>query len=294
MKKRKILGQLSVFGSAIIFGFTPVLAAISYQGGNNGINMAFLRAVMPIPLLLWLGRKTPLPTKGQWKRGLTAGCLSFSCILLLYSSYEHISPGLATTLHFLYPTYVTMYEAACTRKNPGAMRLIGLGLGLLGTLLFLEVGEGGSLIGFLFAIGSGLAYAAYIIVLGKEAQNPMPIFRLLLLVSVSGVFMSGLLGLAAGKVTFYLSPLAWFCAIAVALLAAIFGSALFQYGVRSVGEANAALFSLFEPIVSVLFSVWLLNDTLSFQKIIGSILILSSLFITQLPGKRKATVKGKG
>ncbi|HHT14713.1 MAG TPA: EamA family transporter [Clostridiales bacterium] len=294
MKKRKLLGQISVFGSAIIFGFTPVLAAISYRGGNNGINMAFLRALLPIPLLLWIGRKMPWPRKGQWKRGLFAGCLSFGCMLLLYTSYEHISPGLATTLHFLYPMYVAVYEAARAKKRPGKRRVFGLSLAFAGTLLFIERGESGSFIGLGMAIGSGIFYAAYIIALGKEAKDPMPIFRLILLVSLSGVFMCGLLGVAMNKITFSISPLAWLCAISVTLFAAVLGSTLFQYGVRVVGEANAALFSLFEPIVSVLFSVWLLNDTLSVRKIMGSILILSSLFITQLPGKRKATVKGKG
>ncbi len=291
MKKNRFIGQLSVFGSSLIFGFTPVLAAISYRGGNNGINMAFIRALFPIPVLLWIGRKMPWPSKGQWKRGLIAGCLSFGCMLLLNTSYEHISPGLATTLHFLYPMYVAVFEAVRAKKSPGKRRIFGLALGIVGTLLFLEKGESGSLLGLGLAIASGLVYSGYIIMLGKEAQDPMPIFRLILLVSISGVFMCGLLGVAMGKITFVMSPLAWVCAISVALLAAVFGSTLFQYGVRSVGEGNAALFSLFEPIISILFSVLLLNDTLSFQKVIGSALILSGLFITQLPGKRKAATQ---
>jgi hypothetical protein len=59
MKKKQLIGQLCIIGSAIIFGFTPVLAAISYQGGNNGINMAFLRALVPIPVLLIMTSNAP-------------------------------------------------------------------------------------------------------------------------------------------------------------------------------------------------------------------------------------------
>lgn len=283
MKRNSFLGQLCVIGSAIIFGFTPVLAAISYQGGNNGINMAFLRALLPIPVLLFLGRKAQMPTRAQWKSGLIAGCLSYGCTLLLYSSYEYISPGLATTLHFLYPLYVTVYEAVRDRKNPGGKRLTGLVLGLTGSLLFLEKGGGGSVIGFVLALGSGMAYALYIIALGKEAEGePMPLMRLMLVVSVSGVVLCGAAGLMMNKLVFSFSGTTWLCAIAVALLAAVVGGVLFQRGVREIGGANSAILSLFEPITSVIFSVLLLGDVFSARKLLGCALIMCSLVLISL------------
>ena len=287
LKKSSLSGILCVFGSAVIFGFTPVLAAISYQGGNNGINMAFLRAFVPIPLLVLIGWRMPRLTGRQWKQGLLAGCALFGCTLMLYSSYEYISPGLATTLHFLYPLYVIVYEAIRSRKSPGKVRIAALLTGLLGSSLFLESREGGSFIGFVLALGSGVAYAVYINVLGKESRNPMPLYRLMLLVSIGGSVLCGAAGLAMGKLTVSLTGTAWICAVSVALLTAVVGCVLFQRGVREVGEANAALFSLLEPITSVLFSVWLLHDSLSPQKILGSIMIISSLFIISLHDRKK-------
>ncbi|MBR5231546.1 MAG: DMT family transporter [Clostridia bacterium] len=288
MRNKKLLGQLCIIGSAIIFGFTPVLAAISYQGGNNGINMAFLRALVPLPLLLFLGRKQALPTKAQWKSGLLAGCLSFGCTLLLYSSYEYISPGLATTLHFLYPLYVTVYEAVRDRERPGLPRLAGLALGLLGSVLFVDLsGEGGSTLGYILALGSGLSYALYIVALSKEAAKPMPLFRLTMVVSVAGVFICGAVGGVMGKLTAAMPLNAWVCAIAVALLAAVVGGVLFQRGVREIGGGNSALLSLFEPITSVIFSVWLLNDILSLRKLMGCALILGGLLMVSLQKEKK-------
>ena len=80
----------------------------------------------------------------------------------------------------------------------------------------------------------------------------MPIFRLILLVSLSGVFMCGLLGVAMNKITFSISPLAWLCAISVTLL---LRCSVPPFSIRCARgrEANAALFS-FEPIVSVLLA----------------------------------------
>ena len=73
MSKKYILGIVFVFLSAVIFGFTPVLANLSYSGGNNGVNMAFLRALLPLPVLFALGwgrGKRAKPTAGQIRRGI--------------------------------------------------------------------------------------------------------------------------------------------------------------------------------------------------------------------------------
>lgn len=278
-----------VLGSAVIFGFTPVLATLSYRGGNNGINMAFLRALLPCPLLLFIGRKLPVPRAKQWRLGLIAGCLSFGCTLLLYSSYEYISPGLATTLHFLYPLYVVAYEAIHSRKSPGKVKIVGLALGLLGSALFLERGEGGSTMGYLLAVLSGMAYAAYIIMLGKEAENPLPLYRLMLVISLSGIVLCGVLGMAMDRITLSMTYTAWGCAACVALLTSVVGCVLFQRGVRDVGEGNAAVFSLMEPITSVLFSVLFLHDTFTLRKLFACAMILSGLLIISFRGNSRTS-----
>ena len=144
------------------------------------------------------------------------------------------------------------------------------------------------LLGFALALLSGVTYAAYIVSLGKEAKRPLPLFRLMLVVPISGVFLCGATGLAMGKLVFSMPPMAWICAIAVALLAAVVGSVLFQKGVREIGGANSALLSLFEPITSVIFSVLLLGDSFSPLKILGSVLILGGLALISFYDAKKA------
>ncbi len=283
-KTGQTAGMLSVLLSAVIFGFTPVLAAISYQGGNNGVNMAFLRALLPIPVLAFLARKAPRPTGRQVKGGLRLGLVLFGCTLLLYSSYAFIPVGLATTLHFLYPLYVVLYEKVVQKKPLGRNKTLGLLLGLAGLALFLDISGGiPDPRGMALALLSGVCYAAYIILLGREAEQPMPLYQLMLTVSVSGAALCGAAGLATGSLTLALTGKAWICAATVAMLAAVVACVLFQAGVRSVGKANAAIFSLLEPITSIAFSLWLLNDRLSAVKMAGCGVILLGLLAAALP-----------
>lgn len=57
--KRRGIGIICVVLSAVIFGFTPVIAALSYRGGNNGVNMALIRALVPLPILFFLAKSGP-------------------------------------------------------------------------------------------------------------------------------------------------------------------------------------------------------------------------------------------
>ena len=255
-RTKQLTGYAGVLASAVIFGFTPVLAALSYQGGSNGVNMAFLRAVLPLPVLYALARRHPKPDAAQRRLGAVLGLLLFGCALLLYSSYAYIPVGLAMTLHFLYPLYVVLYEWLVQRRSPGALRLAGLVLGLSGSMLFLQPGEGAlHPAGLLLALLSGVCYAGYIVVLSRESQRPMPLYRLMFEVSRSGAVLCLVAGLLLGRLTLRLTPQAWVCAVLVALLAAVVACVLFQAGVRIVGKANAAIFSLLEPITSIVFSV---------------------------------------
>lgn len=282
-RTKQLTGYAGVLASAVIFGFTPVLAALSYQGGSNGVNMAFLRAALPLPVLYALTRRHPKPDAAQRRLGAVLGLLLFGCALLLYSSYAYIPVGLATTLHFLYPLYVVLYEWLVQRRSPGALRLAGLVLGLSGSMLFLQPGEGAlHPAGLLLALLSGVCYAGYIVVLSRESQRPMPLYRLMFEVSCSGAVLCLVAGLLLGRLTLRLTPQAWVCAVLVALLAAVVACVLFQAGVRIVGKANAAIFSLLEPITSIVFSVLLLGDALSPAKLTGCALILAGLLVTAL------------
>lgn len=291
MNKRS-LGVVCILASAVIFGFTPVLAALSYRGGNNGVNMAFLRALLPLPCLAVLARVSSRGVRmdgRQLRACVLAGVLVFGCTLLLYSSYTYIPVGLATTLHFLYPLYVVLYDVVFRKRKMGPWRAAGLALGVAGVLVSADTSGATvqNMRGVLLALGSGLLYAAYILALGYENRRPVPVYRLMFVVSLTGVPLCGLAGLVTGSLTITLTPGGWGYAVAAALLVSVAGCVLFQQGTRCVGEADAAILSLLEPIGSILFGLWLMNETLSPRAIFGSALILVGLLLNALGGRRR-------
>jgi len=62
---------------------------------------------------------------------------------------------------------------------------------------------------------------------------------------------------------------------------------LFAYSVRNIGLSKANVFSNCIPVFTALFSFLLMGDTLSLQNIIGMLIVVTGLFLSQAGGKQK-------
>lgn len=62
---------------------------------------------------------------------------------------------------------------------------------------------------------------------------------------------------------------------------------LFAYSVRNMGISKANVFSNCIPVFTALFSFILLGEKLTLQNILGMVIVLTGLFLSQLNGKRK-------
>lgn len=284
-------GIACIMASAVVFGFSPILTALSYAGGNNGVNMCLIRAVLPMPILFILAKRDIHYSKKMIIRCTALGAALYTCVLMLYSSYASLSVGVATTIHFLYPIFVALAEAFLHRKMPAARTLGALALAMVGCV-FCTGASGGSagLSGILLAAGSGIGYAAYILILERLPGGEMPVYKQMLGMSVVGAVISAAFGAICGRLTLNLTPSAWLFAACSAILVSVVGHGLFQTGERLSDGLDAALFSLLEPISSIIFSAVLIQERLTPGKVIGCIIILAALLAHKL-GEKRSSVK---
>jgi drug/metabolite transporter (DMT)-like permease len=64
---------------------------------------------------------------------------------------------------------------------------------------------------------------------------------------------------------------------------------LFAFSVRNLGITKANVFTNFIPIFTAIFSFLILSDKLTFQNIIGMIVVICGLIMSQMNGRKKAT-----
>lgn len=291
----RTLGILCVALSAIIFGVMPVFAKLSYAGGANGISLTFYRAALALPFLFFLQKRQGgsgfLPYRWELLPILLSGCFMSVTTLLLYASYNYISVGIATTLHFIYPLVVAGICSLLFRQRLRRFGVLGLVLGCAGISCFLFQPETTSMTGIFLSLTSGVTYAAYIVSVERPVLAKMPVFRLSFLLNIVAAVVSGGYGVITGQLVFHMTPAAWAITCLVALCITLGAFTLLQIGIRRVGAATASMLSLFEPITSVVCAMVFFSDTLSWPKAAGCLLIFAGLFCT-LKNTKVAPARG--
>ena len=147
---QKYKGILFTILSATIFGFTPILGRITYDGGSNGITLTFLRSILALPVLYFLVRRRGLSIRvapSEVKKILLTGVVgSALTTILLYSSYTYISVGMATTLHFVYPLVISVACVVLFKEKMTPLKICALVLATAGIFFFADKSSGLSLI----------------------------------------------------------------------------------------------------------------------------------------------------
>lgn len=276
----KTKGYFLTILSAVIFGFTPILAKITYSMGSNGITMAFFRHLFVIPILFLIIIFKKLPYKitlHQLKNICLVGIVGNALtVATLYTSYSYIQVGSATVLHFLYPMFVSLICFFYYKEKLSKAVKVCLAIASIGILFFIELG-GSSFLGLFLALFSGITFAYYMVgieKLGLQSLDPYVLnFYFATVISVSLL----IIGLFSGQLNLVLPMEAYGYSLVIAILTSIIGIICLQQGVRYLGAATASILSMFEPVTSVIFGIMILQEQLTVVKTLGCLIILGAI-----------------
>lgn len=266
--------------ATVIFGITPAIGKLSYALGNNGIQLSFLRHLIVLPLffLIVVYRKESFRlTKQQTFDVVKVGLGSAFTIVTLYSSYSFIGVGSATVLHFLYPLFVVLLNFFFYHQKLNTKQILCLVIAIAGVFCFVDPSFD-SMIGFFLAVISGVFFAYYMVGMDHSTirqLSPYVFNFYLVLLNVVFIFILALL-----TNSFHAMPIeGYLLSGIVAILTSLIGVVLLQKGIYCLGASLTAILSTLEPMTSVVVGILFLNETMTFLKVIGCILVLISTFI---------------
>lgn len=279
-------GKICLILSALIYGGAPILAKIAYLGGMNEMTLTFLRTSLTLPLLFIyiLFRRKPLHlTKKQFMKITVLGVVGGTFAMLsLYSSYNYISTGLATTLHFIYPLVIVIVSALIYREKMSGAKLVSVMLVTTGIFLFVDLTNRADTVGVILAILSGILYSFYVIYLDRSGLDKMDYAVLtfyLLTIMSGGTLIFG--GLTDSITLVGISPSAWVCAAVISIVVSLGAVPLFQAGVRYEGASTAGIISAVEPITTLILGMVFLNESMDFAQYFGGGLIIAGVVIAE-------------
>ena len=284
MERRSLwLGYLCVILGAVLFGCMPLGANILYAQGVTPMSLVLLRNLLSLPILALLGSRQGGLRISHGALLEASAASFFGCWLapiLLFSSYRYLASGMAAVFHFTYPILVVLSGYLLREK----VKKSALGCALLcslGILLLFDPHGALDPVGVAFALTSGAAYAAYILVLGHFRHREVSGFRLSFYMSSVCAVCTFLLCLATGQLGLPKTSGGWGAAFLFSLSLSVGAVVLFQVGTFRCGAQRAAILSTFEPITSIFVGILFLDESLTPRILLGSALtLLAGVLIT--------------
>ena len=281
MGKEKTRGVLGTLTSALLYGFTPCICSITYLLGNNHTSMTFFRSLLTLPaflaVIMWKKIDLRVEKRIFGKLLLTANLWAFITTRLLDSSNSYIPVGTATTLHFLYPLLVVVFNFCFYKDKLTRKKVLSIVYAAIGILLFLINGGLGNIKGILLAFASSVTFALYMMLLDKWKLSEMDGYKLMFYVAAIVSAEMWLINFKTGFLIFDQPLQVYGLMLSVALMASFAANILLKEGIRILGSTMASFLSLLEPISSILFGMIFLREAVSLLQVMGCGAIILSI-----------------
>lgn len=287
-------GELCVIASAVLFGLMPLLVKIIAAHGGNAYMAALGRfffgsLILFATIAVRRDISLQITLRQFWEITLLSVFYALTPVLL-FSSYNYMDSGLATTLHFTFPILVIVFSVLLFRVSPDYRQIFCTLLCTLG-ISQLSGGETAGVIGMLLAVASGVTYALYIVFLGKSSLQSVSALTTVFWLTLLSSAEISLFAAATGNLAFPSDTTAWGVVALLALLSTALALVLFQMGLFRCGSIRASLLSTFEPLTSVVVGSFVFYEALTAQNLIGIFCVLGSGVMLVLPASWFTSVK---
>lgn len=290
---KKLIGILCAIGAAVCYGTNP-LARFLYAEGMNIPSVLFYRFGLAwvIVAVVMMFRKESLRVNRREFLTLSAlGVLFILSSTTLYTSFNLMPSGIASTILFTYPIMTAAIMTLVFRERLTLLTVVAIALSLVGVALlsFNDDGTTFSLLGIVLVLISALTYALYIIVVDKSPLQ-MSSFKINFYVLFYCALGNVVYALVSGQpLMLPPSPTAWFLVSWLAVVPAIMALVMMVYAAKYLGSTPTAILGALEPMTAVLIGVFVFAEPFSLRLSLGIVLILSAVTMVVLSkAKRQA------
>lgn len=194
----------------------------------------------------------------------------------LFWGYDYMGAGVATTLHFTYPVFVTLLMLILFREKASWVTWLAIILAVYGVARLSIGGEDHkfSFFGVGIVLLSALGYAAYITTVNKSHLRTMPNRKLAFYVFVFTTL------LFAGKVsvTQTLQPIpdvmSGMNLVLLAVLPTVISNITLLLAVHHIGGTMTSVLGALEPVTAVCIGAFVFGEAFTWQQGLGIAMIL--------------------
>lgn len=247
-------------------------------------------------ILLLLVRLIDPPGKGGWERAGLAGALGVFAYNALFFWALTLAPSLdgSVIVPAMSPVITAAIAVVLLKERPSAARIAGLGVGVLGAVLFVA-GAGGSgggtrLVGDLVFLACALIWSAYTLLGQRVLADTSPLNATTYSLVAGSALLAVLAAPSVTEVAWSGLPRAFWLNLAFLVLGpTVLANLLYYRSIRQVGATTASLVMFLVPVFGAAFSAVLLGETVSPVQGVGGLAMLAGAVLaarSRLPRPR--------
>ncbi|MED3625045.1 DMT family transporter [Neobacillus thermocopriae] len=295
---KKALPILFIAISASLWGIIAIFVRKLSFIGFSSMEIVTIRVVIATLLLTFIGiRKYRSQMAISVKDvKLFIGTGIFSIVLFnwcYFSSINQMNLSMAVILLYTAPAFVTVLSYFFLKEKMDWIKVVSVIGTILGCILItgVQVGDTSSInmIGIITGLGAGFGYALYTI-FGKFALLKYPPFTVtyytfivasLALIPLTSLWEKGMM-LFSSDVLIY--------GVGLGLVPTVIAYLFYTKGLEQLDGSKAAIVATVEPVVATLLGVFLYEEGFGIIQAFGSIIILISVTLINIPKKQKASI----
>ena len=294
-------GYLFALVSALTYGMIPLFMIPLKKWGFFSVDTALfyrflIAAILILGYLVFYQKES---VKINLKEGIVLSILGLFYALsaeFLFIAYDFLSPGIASTIFFIYPIMVALILGIFFKEKITLVTTISLIVVVVGVAVLSikpknnddkdNFGINSIYIGLFVSLLGALMYALYMIIVNKtkiKASGVKVSFYSMVFASLFFLVKTLVLGNSVAIPSLEIGThLTLFALITTAL-----SVVSLVYAIKFIGSTPTAIMGAVEPVVAVMISVGLFDETLTFSLIAGVIIIISGVLIDVVFNKKK-------
>lgn len=293
IKRRKLAGYLAGLIAGVSYGTNPLFAKPLLESGVPVLVMLFFRYGMSAAILaVWMACRHEAFKVEKRELGLLGilGVLFACSSLFLFTSYEFIPSGLATTLVYLYPVFTALIMVVL-RFYPSWQTWLSI-IATFGGILLLSTPSAGAEIrlpGIILAIMSALSYALYLVIVNRSRRiKKVSEHTLTLYALMTGTAMFLIIRLFQGGSILegVDSPADWGNLLGLAVVPTMISMLTLAVSSRYIGPTRTSILGVFEPLTAIMIGTVLFGEPLTPKMAAGvAICVGAVVFMILKPGR---------
>lgn len=281
--------SMAIFGTIGVF-----VRNIPVSSGELALYRAVMAALLLGAFLLVTGQKIPFgKIKKELPLLLASGVAMGINWILLFEAYKYTSVSVATLSYYFAPVIVTAVCPFLFKEKLTGKQILCFVMSTLGLVLITGIGTSGSgkdIVGILFGLGAACFYAT-VILLNKFIKNVEGIHRTFLQFIAAIIVLLPYVLLTGGITLTTLDGKGWINLLIIGLIHTGVTYCMYFSSLKELPGQKAAILSYIDPLVAVLISVTVLNETMTASQVIGGVLILGFTLINEISSKETSKNK---